>query len=54
MKRNRKSEGPFVAVPKAIMAAPAWRAMSHGGRLLWIELRGWLRNDRLNNGKMVV
>jgi hypothetical protein len=52
MKRNRKSEGPFVAVPKAIMAAPAWRAMSHGGRLLWIELRGWLRNDRLNNGKM--
>src|SRR5262245_24191578 len=52
MKRKRKINGPFVAVPKAIMAAPAWRAMSHGGRLLWIELRGWLRNDRLNNGKM--
>jgi hypothetical protein len=52
MKRNRKSEGPYVAVPKAIMATPAWRAMSLGGRLLWIELRGWLRNDRLNNGKM--
>jgi DNA-binding transcriptional regulator YhcF (GntR family) len=50
-RRNRKSDGPYVAVPKAIMATPAWRAMSPEGRLLWIELRGWLRNDRLNNGK---
>jgi hypothetical protein len=50
--RKRKSKGPFVAVPKAIMATTAWRAMSPGGRLLWIELRGWLRNDGLNNGKM--
>src|SRR5262245_21530884 len=52
MKRNRKSKGPFVALPKAIMSIPAWRAMSLGGRMLWIELRGWLRNDGLNNGKM--
>ena len=51
MKRKRKSNGPFVAVPKAIMATPAWRAMSLGARLLWIELRGWLRNDGSNNGK---
>jgi hypothetical protein len=51
-RRNRKIKGPFVAVPKAIMATPAWRAMTAGGRLLWIELRGWLRNDGLNNGKM--
>jgi hypothetical protein len=50
--RKRKVKGPFVAVPKAIMTTPAWRAMSPGGRLLWIELRGWLRNDGLNNGKM--
>ena len=34
MKRKRKSNGPFVAVPKAIMTTPAWRAMSLGGRLL--------------------
>jgi hypothetical protein len=52
MKRKRKSKGPFVAVPKAIMATPAWRAMSPEGRLLWIDLRGWLRNDDLNNGKV--
>ena len=50
MKRKRNSEGPFVKLPKAIMTRPAWRAMSPGARLLWIELRGWLRNDRLNNG----
>jgi hypothetical protein len=49
--RTRNSEGPFVKLPKAIMTTPAWRIMSPGARLLWIELRGWLRNDRLNNGK---
>src|SRR5262245_29142230 len=52
VKRTRKSKGPFVAVPKAILDAPAWRAMSPWGRLLWIDLRGWLRNDGLNNGKV--
>src|SRR5262245_59555343 len=52
MKRKRKSKGPWVGIPKAIMATPAWRAMSPEGRLLWIDLRGWLRNDDLNNGKV--
>jgi hypothetical protein len=52
MKRQRKIKGPFVAIPRAIMATPAWRAMTLEGRLLWIELRGWLRNDGLNNGKV--
>jgi hypothetical protein len=50
-KRKRNSDGPYVAIPKTIMSTPGWRAMSPEGRLLWIELRGWLRNDRLNNGK---
>src|SRR5262245_28491182 len=34
------------------MAMPAWRAMSAGPRLLDIKLRGHLRNDLLNNGKV--
>jgi hypothetical protein len=51
-KRKRNSKGPHVQVPKAIMATPAWRAMSPWARLLWIDLRGWLRNDGLNNGKV--
>jgi DNA-binding transcriptional MocR family regulator len=53
VKRKRKIKGPFVAVPKAILNAPAWRTMSPEGRLLWIDLRGWLRNDGLNNGKVL-
>jgi hypothetical protein len=53
MKRKRQSKGPYVAVPKAILSAPAWRAMSPEARLLWIDLRGWLRNDLLNNGKVL-
>src|SRR5262245_61674626 len=52
MKRKRKSKGPYVAVPKAIMATSAWRALSPWARLLWIDLRGWLRNDNLNNGNV--
>jgi hypothetical protein len=52
MKRKRKSKGPYVATPIAIMSAAAWRTMSPEGRLLWIELRGRLRNDGLNNGKI--
>jgi hypothetical protein len=51
-KHQRKSSGPHVQIPKTILNAPAWRAMSPWARLLWIELRGWLRNDRLNNGKV--
>jgi hypothetical protein len=52
MKRKRTmSEGPHVRVPKKIMQTEAWRAMSPGPKVLWIELRGWLRNDGLNNGR---
>jgi hypothetical protein len=52
-KRQRSNRiGPYVALPKAIKNTPAWRAMSPGARLLWIELRGWLRNDWSNNGRM--
>jgi hypothetical protein len=52
MKRKRKINGPFVAVPIAVLDAPAWRAMDHIARLLWIALRRRLRNDGLNNGKI--
>ena len=52
-KRKRKSKlAPFVPVTKTTMATPAWRAMSLGARMLYIELRGRLRNDCLNNGKV--
>jgi hypothetical protein len=52
MRRKRQSIGQYTALPWAIKKQPAWRAMSPEARLLWIELRGWLRNDGLNNGKI--
>jgi hypothetical protein len=51
-KRANKYPGGFVRVPKRIMESPAWRAMSPIARLVWIDTRGWLRNDDLNNGKL--
>src|SRR5262249_17067527 len=52
MKRKRKIDGPFVAVPLKILDARAWQAADPIARLLWIELRRKLRSDRLNNGKV--
>src|SRR5215831_18789495 len=52
-KQRRKNRlPPFVPLIKSTMAAPAWRAMSPGARMLYIELRGRLRNDYANNGKV--
>jgi hypothetical protein len=53
-KRSRKTKGPFVILPFAILNAPAWRVMEPTARLLWIALRCKLRNDGLNNGKIWV
>jgi hypothetical protein len=52
-KRKRANRiGQYTAVPWAIKNQPAWRAMSPEARLLWIELRGWLRSDWSNNGRL--
>jgi len=52
-KQRRKNRlPPFVPLIKTTMATPAWRAMSCGARLLYAELRGRLRNDYANNGKV--
>ena len=52
-KQRRKNRlPPFVPLIKSTMATPAWRAMSPGARMLYIELRGRLRNDYVNNGKV--
>jgi len=51
-KRENRFPGGYVIVPKAILSTRAWRAMSAEGRLLWIDVREWLRNDGLNNGKV--
>jgi hypothetical protein len=54
MKRKRRINGPFIALPLVILDAPAWHVMEPTARLLWIALRRKLRNDGLNNGKIWV
>jgi hypothetical protein len=51
-KRKRGSHPPFVMLTKSTMATRAWRAMSCGARILYIELRSRLSNDYRNNGKV--
>jgi hypothetical protein len=51
-KHKRQSIGQYTAFPRAIEKQPAWKAMSPYARLVWLRLRGWLRGDGLNNGKI--
>jgi hypothetical protein len=52
-KRRRENRlPPFVPLLKATMATPAWRTMSPGARMLYVELRGRLSNDYSNNGRV--
>ena len=42
----------FVKVMLATLDAPAWRALSHGARSLYIALKRRCRNDLKNTGKI--
>jgi hypothetical protein len=53
MKRKQRAKlipGHFVPLIKATMATPAWRAMSYGARLVYVELRGRMKNNAEDNG----
>jgi hypothetical protein len=54
MNKQKKGRLPpgWIPVIKTTMAASAWRAMSTGARILYIELRGHLSNNYRNNGKV--
>jgi hypothetical protein len=45
---------PFVPLLKDTLQTPAWRAMSHGARSLYVALRGRLANDCRNNGRVFI
>jgi hypothetical protein len=51
-KKRKGKLPPFVPVTRTTMAHPAWKATSFGARCLYIVLRGFLRHDNLNNGKV--
>jgi hypothetical protein len=51
MKKQHKLP-PFVPITKQMMETPAWRAMSHGARWLYVALRGRYNHITKNNGKI--
>jgi hypothetical protein len=44
--------GPFVPLLKETIASPAWRAMSHGARSLYVALKARYNVKQHNNGKL--
>jgi DNA-binding transcriptional MocR family regulator len=45
---------PFVPLLKATLASPAWRAMSHGARSLYVSLKARYNSGQHNNGRVFV
>ena len=45
---------PFVPLLKATLASPAWRAMSHGARSLYVSLKARYNSSQHNNGRVFV
>jgi DNA-binding transcriptional MocR family regulator len=55
-RRDRKGDRlpPFVPLLKATLASPAWRAMSHGARSLYVSLKARYNSGQHNNGRVFV
>jgi hypothetical protein len=51
-KRDKGRLAPFVPLLKETLASPAWRAMSHGARSLYIALKQRYSSNFHNNGKL--
>ena len=52
MRKKKNSYPPFVMVTNQVLDAPAWRAMSHGARSLYIALKRRYSSNRKNNGRI--
>ena len=50
--RDKGRLGPFVPLLKDTMQSPAWRAMSHGARVLYIALKCRYNMQAHNNGRL--
>jgi hypothetical protein len=46
-KEKLPSEGPYVKLHKGTIESPAWRALSHGARCLFVEL--WSKTDNADH-----
>jgi hypothetical protein len=49
---SKQKSPPFVMIQRTVLDSPAWRAMSHGARSLYLALRRRYNNDFHNNGKI--
>ena len=45
---------PFVPLLKDTLASPAWRAMSHGAKALYVSLKARYNSGQHNNGRVFV
>jgi hypothetical protein len=52
MRRKREKLAPFVPLLKETLATPAWKAMSHGARSLYVALKLRYSSNFKNNGKL--
>jgi hypothetical protein len=55
MSRRKQDKGrlaPFVPLLKDTLSTPAWRAMSHGARSLYVALKLRYSQNFKNNGKL--
>jgi hypothetical protein len=51
-RERRERLPPFVPLLKSTLASPAWRAMSHGARSLYVALKAFYNARNHNNGKL--
>lgn len=49
---KKNNAPPFVMVTNQVLDAPAWRAMSHGARSLYVALKRRYWPNRKNNGRI--
>jgi hypothetical protein len=53
-KRDKGRLPPFVALLKETLASPAWLAMSHGAKILYVALKARYSSNLHNNGRLFI
>jgi hypothetical protein len=53
-KRDKGRLPPFVALLKETLASPAWLAISHGAKILYVALKARYSSNLHNNGRLFI
>ena len=54
MSKRQDKSPPVVMIERSVLDSPAWRAMSHRARSLYLALRRRYNRDYHNNGKIYI